>query len=154
MILSFFFSQPHSQTVLKWKSFFMEKVHNKTADCKLVCGTWMGTWWSLVVSALLGKESKKLGTYLFMLSCSVSETPGTGSSGYGSSQTRITGVGCHLLLQGIFPTQGSNLSFLHWQAGSLPLNHLGSPNGNIATSLKIVTVLPNPSAAWVCFPCA
>ena len=55
----------------------MEKVHNKTADCKLVRGTWTGTWRSLVVSALLGKESKKLGTYLLMLSCSVSETPGS-----------------------------------------------------------------------------
>ena len=35
-----------------------------------------------------------------------------------------TGVGCHALLQGIFPTQGSNvrlLGFLHWQAGSLLL---------------------------------
>ena len=34
-----------------------------------------------------------------------------------------TGVGCHFLLQGIFLTQGSNLSLLHllhWQAGSLP----------------------------------
>ena len=35
-----------------------------------------------------------------------------------------TGVGCHALLQGIFLTQGSNLSLLglqNWQAGSLPL---------------------------------
>ena len=35
-----------------------------------------------------------------------------------------TGVGCHFLLQEIFPTQGSNpslLSLLHRQAGSLPL---------------------------------
>ena len=34
-----------------------------------------------------------------------------------------TGVGCHALLQGIFPAQGSNpnlLCLLHWQAGSLP----------------------------------
>ena len=41
-----------------------------------------------------------------------------------------TGVGCHALLQGIFLTQGSNLSFLslwHWQADSLPLCHLGKP---------------------------
>ena len=40
------------------------------------------------------------------------------------------GVGCHFLLQGIFPTQGSNphlLCVLHWQADSLPLSHLGSP---------------------------
>ena len=35
-----------------------------------------------------------------------------------------TGVGCHALLQGIFPTQGSNphvVCLLHWQVGSLPL---------------------------------
>ena len=37
-----------------------------------------------------------------------------------------TGVGSHDLLQGIFPTQGSNqcfLCFLHRQAGSLPLRN-------------------------------
>ena len=34
-----------------------------------------------------------------------------------------TRVGCHFLLQGIFPTQGSNPHLLHWQAGSLPLSH-------------------------------
>ena len=37
-----------------------------------------------------------------------------------------TGVGCHFLLQGIFLTQGSNLSLLHllhWQVDSLPLSH-------------------------------
>ena len=33
------------------------------------------------------------------------------------------GVGGHFLLQGIFPTQGSNPRHLHWQAGSLPLSH-------------------------------
>ena len=36
-------------------------------------------------------------------------------------------MGCHSLLQGIFPTQGSNLHLLHWQMDSLPLNHLGNP---------------------------
>ena len=39
-----------------------------------------------------------------------------------------TGVGCHFLLQGIFLTQGSKLHLLHWQAGSLPLCFLESPN--------------------------
>ena len=34
-----------------------------------------------------------------------------------------TGVGCHFLLQGIFPTQGSNPRLLRWQADSLPLSH-------------------------------
>ena len=35
--------------------------------------------------------------------------------------------GCHFLPQGIFWDQGLNLHFLHWQAGSLPLSHQGSP---------------------------
>ena len=38
--------------------------------------------------------------------------------------SKNTTVGCHYLLQRIFPTQEANL---HWQVGSLPLNHLGSP---------------------------
>ena len=40
-------------------------------------------------------------------------------------------VVCHALLQGIFPTQGSNpcfLCLLHWQAGSLPLVPPGRPH--------------------------
>ena len=40
-----------------------------------------------------------------------------------------TGVGCHALLQGISPTQGSSpslLYLLHWQADSLPLYQLGN----------------------------
>ena len=61
-----------------------------------------------------------------------------------------TGVGCHFLLQGIFPTQGSNQCLLHcrqilyplshwaspshpllllnWQVDSLPLSQMGSPS--------------------------
>ena len=41
-----------------------------------------------------------------------------------------TGVGCHFLLQGIFPTQGSNphlRCLLHWQVDSLPLAPPGKP---------------------------
>ena len=37
-----------------------------------------------------------------------------------------TGVGCHFLLQGIFPTQEWNLCLLHQEVDSLLLNHLGS----------------------------
>ena len=41
-----------------------------------------------------------------------------------ASPSKNTGVGCHALLQGFFPTQVSNLCLLRllqWQAGSLPL---------------------------------
>ena len=47
-----------------------------------------------------------------------------GSSGHGILQDKNTGVGCHFLLQGMFPAEESNLGFLcllHWQVGSLPL---------------------------------
>ena len=52
-----------------------------------------------------------------------------------------TGVGCHFLFQGIFPTQGSNLSLLRWQADSLPLSHQGSP-----VSSLILNKMPLASA--------
>ena len=52
--------------------------------------------------------------------------------GSSDSLGKNTGVGCCALLQGIFPTQGSNptlyfLSLLHWQAGSLPQVPPGKP---------------------------
>ena len=52
-----------------------------------------------------------------------------GSSVHGIFQARI-GVGCHALLQGIFPTQGSNLCLLcllYQQVSSLPLAPPGKP---------------------------
>ena len=45
------------------------------------------------------------------------------------SPGKNTGVGSHALLQGIVPTQGSNLCLLHplhWQVDSLPRSHQGS----------------------------
>ena len=46
-----------------------------------------------------------------------------GSPVYGVHQARILECICHCLLQGIFPAQGSNPHFLHWEADSLSLNH-------------------------------
>ena len=40
-----------------------------------------------------------------------------------NSPGQNTGVGNLSLLQGIFPTQGSNPHLLHWQVDSLPLSH-------------------------------
>ena len=56
------------------------------------------------------------------------------------SPGKNTGVGCHFLLQGIFSILGLNLHLLHWQAGSLPLNHLG-----ILTNPTELTYLPRPA---------
>ena len=53
-----------------------------------------------------------------------------GSSVHGDSPGKNTGVGCHALLQGIFPTQRLNLHplcLLHGQMGSLLLAPPGKP---------------------------
>ena len=67
--------------------------------------------------------------YIYMLSqsvmsnsCDPMDCSLPGSSVHGDSPLKNTGVCCHALLQGIFPTQGLNphlLHLLHWQAGSL-----------------------------------
>ena len=54
-----------------------------------------------------------------------------GSSVCGDSPSKNTGVGCHALFQGIFPTQGLNPGFLHWKADSLPLESPGKPKREI-----------------------
>ena len=50
-----------------------------------------------------------------------------GSSVCGDSPSKNTRVGCHALLQGIFPTQGSNLGFPHCRRILYHLSHQGSP---------------------------
>ena len=53
-------------------------------------------------------------------------------------------MGCHFLLQGIFPIQGMNVHLwylLHWQANSLPLNHMGSPKDETQLSYRKKLIL-------------
>ena len=56
---------------------------------------------------------------------------------------KTTGVGCHFLFQGIFPTQGSNSHLLHWQVDSLPRSHQGSPNNP-----KCSSKFPRQMLSW------
>ena len=50
-----------------------------------------------------------------------------GSSVHGDSPGQNSGVGCHALLQGIFPTQGLNPGLSHCRQILYHLNHQGSP---------------------------
>ena len=43
------------------------------------------------------------------------------------SPGKNTGMGCHALLQGVFPTQGWNLGLLHCRQIRYQLSHQGSP---------------------------
>ena len=44
------------------------------------------------------------------------------------------GVVCHALLQGIFPTYGSNPCLLHWQVNNVLLSHLEASEQNCLNS--------------------
>ena len=79
------------------------------------------------------------------LKCSCLENPRDGGAwwaaiyGITQSQTRLKRLSSSMgfprqeywsglqYLQGVSPTQGPNPHLLHWQVGSLPLSHLGSP---------------------------
>ena len=50
-----------------------------------------------------------------------------GSSVHGDSPGKNTGVGCHALLQGIFPTQGLKPGLPHCRWSLYHLSHQGSP---------------------------
>ena len=52
------------------------------------------------------------------------------------------GVGCHLLLQGIFSTQRLNPHLLPWQAGSLPLSHQGMEKAMAPHSSTLAWKIP------------
>ena len=52
--------------------------------------------------------------------------PGSSVHLASDSPDKNTGVGCHSLLQRIFPTQGSNLGFLHCRQMLYHLSHQGS----------------------------
>ena len=59
-----------------------------------------------------------------------------GSPIHGIFQARILEwVAISSSREGIFLTQESNLQLLHWQAGSLPLTHLGS-SGRYYSAIK------------------
>ena len=51
-----------------------------------------------------------------------------GSSAHGDSPGKNTGVGCHFLLQGSFPTQESKLGHLHCKQMLYHLSYWGSPS--------------------------
>ena len=60
-------------------------------------------------------------------SCDPMDCSLPGHSVHGDSPGKNTGVGCHALLQGIFPTQGLNPGLPHYRRILFQLSHQGSP---------------------------
>ena len=74
------------------------------------------------VHAVLCLVTQSCPTLCDPLDCSL-----PGSSVHGDSSGKNTGVGCHTLLQGVFPTQALNPGLLHCRRILYCLSHKGSP---------------------------
>ena len=84
--------------------------------------------------------------YVYIVLCFVTQSCPTlcdpidssppGFSVHGDFPGKNTGVGCHALLQEIFPTQGSNPGLLHCRRILYCLSHQGSPHWAFKYLLK------------------
>ena len=73
----------------------------------------------------LGDSVLCLVLHLCLTHCNLMDCSPPGSSVHGNSPGKNTGVGCHALLQGIFPTQGSNPGLPHCRWTLYCLSHQG-----------------------------
>ena len=71
--------------------------------------------------------------------CDAVDCSPPGSSVHGDSPGKNTGVGCHALLQGIFPTQGLNPGLPHCRWILYQLSYQGSLFSIVAVSIYIPT---------------
>ena len=113
-----------SQTRLKWLSTHTQQV-------MMLFWTILSTWCFQRHRRII-KKVKLCPWYRWRLClvaqlcltlCDLTDCNPPGSSVRGDSPGKNTGMGCHDLLQGIFPTQGLNQGLLHCRC----LSHKGSP---------------------------
>ena len=73
-----------------------------------------------------------------------------------SSPSKNTGMGCHFLLQGIFPTQELNLGLLHCRQILYHLSHQGNPELPYGPAIPLLGINPGKTKTLiqkdVCIP--
>ena len=112
--------------LIRYTLLYMKEINNK--DLLYITGNYS----QYLIITYNGKESEKEYIYMremkLLNHVQLFEIPWTvvlpGSSIRGIFQAR---VGCHFLLQGIFPTQGSNPGLLHYRQMLYLLSHQGGP---------------------------
>ena len=119
--LGFFSSMSQSTSHFKPNSFIKQIFIVFTTQSLIPCSI------RLLIPQLLGECAAVL--YLVAQSCPALCNPMNyslpGSFVHGDSLCRNTGVGGHALLQGIFPTRGSNPGLLHYRWIVYQLSHQG-----------------------------
>ena len=115
---------------------------------KIILCRWgiLGSWktelslWTLVPLGMqwgAGRGSMLcLATQSYPTLCNPVDYSPPGSTVRGDSPGKKTRVGCHFLLQGIFPTQGSNPGLLHCRWILYHLGHQGSPRQRVSLQEK------------------
>ena len=91
----------------------------------LFCTAWFSFPW--LPRPLFEHNVLFLVTQLCLTVCDPMDCSPPDSSVHGDSPGKNTGVGCPALLQGIFPTQGSNQGLPHCRQILYHLSHQGSP---------------------------
>ena len=134
-------TQNHTKTAEK--NFFIQNTSKKRLFCSMFCvsldgwGVWGRMNTCICIAKSLCYSSEITTTLLIGYCCLVAKLCLILLWSHGLYPARLpcpwnfpgknTEVGCHFLLQGIFPTQGLNLQLLLWQVDSVPLSHQWSP---------------------------
>ena len=124
--LLYLFQQFHIAEIRLCSAFLCHRWH--CIECTRVCW-YINMYTDIYVFIFM----YVLNYFLLVLSCSVvslcdpMDCSSLGSSVHGASPDKNTGVGCHALLQGIFPTQGLNPGLPHCRRILYCLSHQGSP---------------------------
>ena len=92
--------------------------------------------WHFISSDLPSPNSKVLVPQLYLTLCNPMDYSPPSSSVHGDSPGQNTGVRCHSLLQGIFPTQGPNLGLLYLRQILYYLSPLQIPNPSLIMRRK------------------
>ena len=112
----------------------MENTHHLLKNSQLVSGQ-VGTCTQILLLQIpyffycimmVKSEVKVLVTQSCRTLCNPMDYSLPGFSVHGDFPDKNTAVGCHFLLPGIFPTQGSNLGLLHCRQILYQQSHWGS----------------------------
>ena len=117
-------------SILAWKIPWTEepgRPQSSGSQCQAWLSTHMCTWLSMPRWPPLAPKSVKWKSLSRVWLCDPMDCNPPVSSVHGDSPGKNTELGCHALLQGIFPTRGSNPSLPHCRQSLYCQRHQGSP---------------------------
>ena len=106
--------------------------------------------WLRILSITPSERTKGPGVYVLVTQSCLFVTPWTVAHQAPlswNSPGNNTGVGCHSLLQGIFPTQGSNPGLLPHRQILCCLSY----SGNLTTLNEYIIIIWSPLTIFLCF---